>query len=97
MFTVLVSVIGGSAEASVIVPVIAKVTVSSSVVALASWIACRREPAPASFVVVTVKVAACVVAMARTETTTEEMSSFIRWLRVLRSPIKNRDRAGVQA
>src|SRR5688500_10895689 len=52
------SVIGGSAETSVMVPLSAKVMLSAPGMALAFSIASRREPGPLSAVLVTVKLAA---------------------------------------
>ena len=61
---VVLSVIAGSTEASVIVPVPVKVITSSPLAALASRIACRNEPEPESSVLVAVKVAPWVRAKA---------------------------------
>jgi hypothetical protein len=50
---VVLAVIAGSAEASVIVPLHVNVIVLAPPAALASKMACRKEPAPESAVVVT--------------------------------------------
>ena len=55
---VVLSVTAGKGAASVTVPEIVKSMVSSPTVTLESRMDCRNEPAPASAVVVTVKVAA---------------------------------------
>ena len=61
---VVLSVIAGSTEASVIVPVTVNAITSSPPAALASRIACRNEPEPESSVLVAVKVAPWVRAKA---------------------------------
>ena len=74
---VVLSVTGGNAEARVIVPLTVKLIVSSPFVALASSIACRSEPTPASLVVVTLKMVAFAVPIATTKTPANKALRFI--------------------
>ena len=74
---VVLSVIGGKGEASVIVPVTMKEIVSSPLVPFASMMACRNDPEPESPIAVTSIIAACALPTASIKTVVSKTLNFI--------------------